>query len=198
MLALEVGHRAISLGATASQLLQITDQGASISPVQTLTLRRWHLPPMKPQKRSNGTSQPKYWILAWRMAPGLRFRHCPFRSRSRSNPLSQYHLSVSTPIFRPPYRPRARIAHRLDRLASPFVHSPHLPQELKCGGTAQRKQMRHIVNPPIDGWHWHIGNFQPITYKRTYTTIGGLRLIPKKACVAMRMVAGLCNITTGA
>ena len=170
--------------------------GASISPAQALTLCRWHLLPMKLQKRSNGTSQPKYWILAWRMPPSLRRHRCPIRSRSRSNPPTQCHYCPSTPMFRPTYHPRARKAvHRPDYLAPPSAHFPHHPHP-KCGGTALQRQRRHTANPAIDAHYTE--NFPPMTYERTYITIDSLRVIPKATCAAKRTVVRLCSITTGA
>lgn len=133
------------------------------------------------------------------MSPGLlRLRRCPFRKRSRSNPLSQQsQLCVSIPMFRPTYPPRARIvaAYRLDLLAPLSAHFPHHPQQ--DGGTARQKQ-RYTVNLAIDPYH--TGKFLPMTYDRTctYTTVNNLRLIPKTVCVAKRLVASLWSIVTGA
>ena len=161
----------------------------------TLTLRRLDPHPMKPQIRSNGTSQPKCWILAWRMPPSLRFHRCPFRNRGRSIPLTQCQYCSSAPMFRPTYLPRARIAvHRPDHLTPPSAHSPHHPRVPKHGSIAPQRQRRRIVNLAIDAHRAE--KFRQMTYERR-TYIDTLRLIPKTACAAKRTVAGLCTITTG-
>jgi hypothetical protein len=128
------------------------------------------------------------------MPPSLRPHRCPFRNRSRANPVTQCQYCLSAPMFRPTYRPRARIAvYRPDHLAPPSAHSPHHPRGPKYGGTALQRQRRCTVNLAIDAHRAE--KFPLMTYERA--SIDNLRLIPKVACAAKRTVAGLHIIATG-